>query len=156
MRNVSATSWREQVTFDENDIRFVLDQHTVCRYIRPSNWTHHPNFESTSLCSYSSMLHVQWKSSKYYFYSLQFQAIRTRTHILPHSRWACLPLYLQNCLFFVFKSHEHLFECNVWHFVNCKYFLTPLQNVWLYQRLHQWPHLYQKSQQWPWLHQRSQ
>jgi hypothetical protein len=35
------------------------------------------------------MLHAQRTSSKYHCYSLWFHLTRSKTHDLPHSRWAC-------------------------------------------------------------------
>jgi hypothetical protein len=103
--NLSAISWREQVSFrwDDDDARFVLYQHVQFDFYRASSLkqvdtccstlTHYPDFEYTSLYSYSWMLHAQRTSSKYHCYSLWFHLTRSKTHDLPHSRWAC-----QRCL----------------------------------------------------------
>jgi len=48
--------------------------------------TQYPDFEPTSLCSFSLMLRVWRRSNKCQFYSLWFDPIGTRTHDLPHSR----------------------------------------------------------------------
>jgi hypothetical protein len=71
IRNISAISWQEQVTFDrdDNDASFVLDenteldfdsanslnQHAVGRHIAPLP-SHYHDSELTSLCSYFLML----------------------------------------------------------------------------------------------------
>ena len=78
---LTAIPWPQQDTFqwdDKDDVYFVLDQHaqlyfnranslkqqSTCCYTR----THYPDLESTSLCSYSLMLHALQKRSKYQFY----------------------------------------------------------------------------------------
>ena len=60
-----------------------LTETTVCgQTCRPT-----PDSEPTRLCSFSLMLHAQWKSNNLcQFYNLWFDPIRTRTHDLQHSR----------------------------------------------------------------------
>jgi hypothetical protein len=48
--------------------------------------------EPTSLCFNSLMLRVWLRSDKYQFYSLWFDTTGSRTHDLPHSKQAYLPL----------------------------------------------------------------
>ena len=68
----SALSWREQVNYqlDDDEVRFVLDQPTELDFYSASSLkqqsvdrhgptrTHYPDFEATSLCSFSFMLHA--------------------------------------------------------------------------------------------------
>ena len=46
---------------------------TVCGQTCHSNLTHNPNYEPTSLCSYSIILHAQQRSNTYKFHSLWFE-----------------------------------------------------------------------------------
>ena len=81
-------------------ICFVLDQHAkldfnsasslkqVCGQTCHSTQTRFPESEPTSLYSYSFMLHVQRRTSKYQIYSLFFNLTWARTHDLPHSVYA--------------------------------------------------------------------
>ena len=66
----SAISWREQVNFqsDDDDVRFILDQHADLDFDSVNSRNNSPRIdmsstrtyyfysESTSLCSFSSML----------------------------------------------------------------------------------------------------
>ena len=51
-----------------------LTETTVCGQTCHLNLTHYHDFK-TSLCSFSLMLHAQWRSNKYQFYSLWFDPI---------------------------------------------------------------------------------
>ena len=63
----------------------IITETTVRGYTCRSTRTHYPYFEPTSLCSYSLILCAWQRSSKYQLYSLWFDTIETRTHVLPHS-----------------------------------------------------------------------
>jgi len=68
LSNFSALSWGNQVNFpwDENEVGFVLDQHTLLDFFSASLLiqqsaplkTHYHDNEPTSLCSFSLMLHA--------------------------------------------------------------------------------------------------
>ena len=75
MKKISALSLREPDTFcwdDSDDVCFVLDQHVKLHFYSSflAHWnksagrhaapllTHYSDFEPTSLCSYSLMLHA--------------------------------------------------------------------------------------------------
>ena len=64
------------IRWNDNDVYFVLDQHDKLDIYSASSlkqqfagWyvdplTHYPDSEQTSLCSYSLMLHTQWRTTK--------------------------------------------------------------------------------------------
>ena len=108
MSSFSATSLREQVTFDEmimmcafyktNTLSWIfivlahwINNPQTCR----STQTHYSDSKQTSLFfSYSLMLHAWQRSNKYTFYSLRFYIPWTRTHYLMYLMWACLTITL--------------------------------------------------------------
>ena len=64
---------------------FVLRQFTITT-VRGQTcwpiWTHYPDSELTSLCSFSLMLRAQRRGNKYKFHSLWFDPTGARTHDL--------------------------------------------------------------------------
>jgi hypothetical protein len=117
MSNVSAVSWQSNIPWNDNDVRFQLDQHTqldlymsnslnqqqslgihdICRSTR----TQYPaGFEPTNLCFYSLKLRSYRRSrSKYKFYSFWFDLTGVRTIDLPHSRANKFTRSFELCLF---------------------------------------------------------
>ena len=106
LSNFSAISWREQVAFAEMMMMYALYQNNklvgflqcqitetavrgqTCRSTR----TYYSDSEPTNLCSYSLMLHTQWRSNKYKFYSLNVDMTGDRTYDLLHS-FSIMPLF---------------------------------------------------------------
>jgi hypothetical protein len=99
MRNFSAISWRDQVTIrlDDDDFRFVLDQHTkldlynasslkqqsACRHVAPlGHIIPIPNQSGSN----SLTLRAERRSNKYQFYKYLVDLAGIRTHDLSHPR----------------------------------------------------------------------
>jgi hypothetical protein len=68
------------IQWDDNDIRFVLDQHAELVFFSAISL----KFEPTSLRSSNLNLRAKPRSNKYQFFSLWFDPIETWTHDLPH------------------------------------------------------------------------
>ena len=101
MSNFIVISWREQVTFqcDDDEIRFVLDQHVELEFYSASSMEQQsadrhvaplghiiliPSQLVTSLLLFLNAVCLAEKQ----FYSLLFDPTGAQTHDIPHSRRA--------------------------------------------------------------------
>ena len=86
---------RTSYIFNEMMMRSALHQTNSRGQTNHSTWTHYPDSDQTSLCSYSLMLHAQRRSNKYQFNSPRFYPTVARTLycVLYVCLYACDPFY---------------------------------------------------------------
>ena len=96
---VSVISWREQVNvqWDDNGVRFVLDQHAELDFYSVSSLKQQSAGRHVALLGHIILIPSQLvfalsllilRSNKYQFQSFWFDPTGARTHDLPHSSLA--------------------------------------------------------------------
>ena len=119
-------------------LQYQLTKTTVCGQTYRPTQTHYPDSEPNSLCSFSLMLHAQWRNNKYQFYSLIYP-IGVQTHNLPHPRRAPKPLH-HRCGITTDRNRFHNISGNKHHWtslaqIECKYHNEAVQQI---QHIYYW------------------